>query len=219
MSNTSILFLGKRDDPYGAAALRFCRQNSEKVTFCLGTWGDPLSDEAKNWQGDLIISYLSRWVVPKYLLQRAQLAAINFHPATPDYPGIGCNNFALYNNASEYGATCHHMAEKVDTGGIVKVARFAVFPADTVASILERTYAYQLTLFYDVLSDIFRGKPLPVSEEKWTRKPYTRQEFNELMTITPDMDAEEVARRIRATSFGDWQPSIKLHGHTFKHQP
>ena len=217
--NISILFLGKRDDPYCVRGLEFCQQNSDKVTSLLGTWGDPLSDEVKNWHGDLILSYLSRWIVPKYLLERAKLAALNFHPASPDYPGIGCNNFALYNNAEEYGATCHHMAPKVDTGGIVKVSRFPVFPSDTVASILERTYTYQLALFYDVLGEIFKGNPLPISEEKWTRKPYSRVEFDELMTITPDMDAEEVARRVRACDFGDWQPSIKLHGFTFKHHP
>lgn len=219
MSKISILFLGKQDDPDCAAGLKFCEQNSDNVTSCLGTWGVPLSDEAKNWQGDLIVSYLSRWVVPKYLLERAKLAAINFHPASPDYPGIGCNNFALYDEAEEYGVTCHHMASKVDTGGIIKVSRFPIFPSDTVASVLARTYAYQLALFYDVVGGIFKGEKLPVSDEVWTRKPYSRTEFNELMTITPDMSAEEIARRVRATSFGEWQPSIKLHGFTFKHQP
>ena len=219
-NNISILFLGKLDDPYCTAGLEFCKQNSDSVTACLGAkWGIPLPEEAKSWQGDLIISYLSRWVVPKYLLERAQLAAINFHPASPDYPGIGCNNFALYNEAEEYGTTCHHMAAKVDTGGIVKVSRFPVFAKDTVTSILERTYTYQLALFYDILGGIFKGESLPSSEETWTRKPYSRTEFDELMTITPDMSAEEVTRRIRATDFGDWQPSIKLHGFTFKHQP
>jgi methionyl-tRNA formyltransferase len=219
-NNISILFLGKADDPYCAAGLKFCQQNSDNVTACLGAkWGAPLPDEAKNWEGDLIISYLSRWVVPTYLLERAKLAAINFHPASPDYPGIGCNNFALYNEAEEYGATCHHMAPKVDTGGLIKVSRFAVFPGDTVESILARTYTYQLALFYDVLSGIFRGEPLPDAGETWTRKPYSRKEFDDLMTITPDMSAEEVARRVRACDFGDWQPSIKLHGFTFKHAP
>ncbi|MCF6277259.1 MAG: hypothetical protein L3J16_00705 [Anaerolineales bacterium] len=219
MSNISILFLGKRDDPYCARGLAFCRQNSADVTACLGIWGDPLSEEAKNWHGDLIISYLSRWVVPKYLLERAKLAAINFHPASPDYPGIGCNNFALYDEVAEYGVTCHHMASKVDTGGIVKVSRFPVFATDTVASILERTYTYQLALFYDILGGIFKGEPLPVSAEIWTRRPYTRTEFDALMTITADMSAAEIARRVRATSFGDWQPSLKLHGFVFKHHP
>ena len=56
----------------------------------------PFPKEAKKWQGDYIISYLSRWIVPSYLLNNAKIASFNFHPASPEYPGIGCNNFALY---------------------------------------------------------------------------------------------------------------------------
>lgn len=214
-----ILFLGKADDPYCQQGLAFCEQNAAEVTACLGRWGDPLPDAARNWQGDVIVSYLSRWVVPSWLLDRAQVAAINFHPASPDYPGIGCNNFALYDNAAEYGVTCHHMAPKVDTGGIIKVLRFPVFPSDTVDSLLTRTYAYQLVLFYDVMGLLFRGETLPAAAERWTRPPYTRQEFNQLMTITPDMSAEEVARRIRATSFGIWQPHVEIGGFRFEYKP
>ncbi len=88
--------------------------------------GRSTAREARSWQGDYIISYLSRWVVPAELLERARRAAVNFHPASPDYPGIGCNNFALYENAAEYGVTCHHMAPRVDSGEIIAVRRFPV---------------------------------------------------------------------------------------------
>ena len=108
----SLLFLGKADDPDCARALEFCQQAFAPVTYCLGKWGDPLPGKVQEWEGDYIVSYLSRWVVPDALLKRARKAAINFHPASPEYPGIGCNNFALYENASEYGVTCHHMAPK-----------------------------------------------------------------------------------------------------------
>ena len=219
MEHPSILFLGKEGDPNCLAALKFCQQNASQVTYSLGKWGDPLPDEAKSWEGDYVISYLSRWVVPAYLLERAKKAAINFHPASPDYPGIGCNNFALYENSPDYGVTCHHMAAKVDTGGIIKVLRFPVFPTDTVESLLERTYAYQLTLFYEILGIIFEGKPLPVSDETWSRPPFTRKEFNALMTITPDMDEEEIARRVRATSYGIYQPHVTLGSYTFEYKP
>lgn len=218
-SNASILFLGKKDDAHCARALNFCINNFADVTECLGAWGEPLPERARNWTGEYIISYLSRWVVPAALINRATCAAINFHPATPDYPGIGCNNFALYDNASEYGATCHHMAPQVDTGNIIAVTRFPVFPTDTVGSILERTYDHQITLFYEIMGQILQAKPLPVSEETWTRKPFSRNEFNTLCTITPDMDEAELKRRIRATSFGPWQPYIILHGRKFMLTP
>jgi methionyl-tRNA formyltransferase len=215
-SQTSILFLGKEEDPYCAKALEFCQANFREVTACLGVWGDPLPREAAEWQGDYIISYLSRWVVPDSLLRKANIAAINFHPASPDYPGIGCNNFALYENAAEYGVTCHHMAPKVDTGEIVAVRRFPIFPSDDVASLLSRTYEHQLELFYEVVSEIVSGQPLPISDEKWTRKPFTRKEFNQLFIITPDMNQEEIAKRIRAVKFKHWKPYIVLGDYTFE---
>lgn len=109
------------------------------------------------WDGEYIISYLSRWVAPEYLLKKAKVAAINFHPASPDYPGIGCNNFALYEEAKEYGVTCHHMEPRVDVGKIITVERFPVFPTDTVATLLLRTYDYQLVLFYKIMNIILGG--------------------------------------------------------------
>jgi methionyl-tRNA formyltransferase len=159
---------------------------------------------------------LSRWVVPENLLRKAKIAAINFHPASPDYPGIGCNNFALYREAREYGVTCHHMAPKVDRGAIIAVRRFPVFEPDNVATLLSRTYDYQLVLFYEIVSLIIEGKDFPASTEKWTRDPLTRREFDELGRITTEMSRDEIRRRIRATNFGAWKPTIKLQGFTFE---
>lgn len=155
--NCSILFLGKKRDEHVEKALSFCQRNFTNVTTHLGKWGDPLPEDIGWWDGEYIISYLSRWVVPDYLLKKAKKAALNFHPASPNYPGIGCNNFALYEEAKEYGVTCHHMAPRVDTGPIIAVERFPVFPTDTVASLLLRTYDYQLVLFYKIMNIILRG--------------------------------------------------------------
>jgi methionyl-tRNA formyltransferase len=217
--NISILFLGKADDPDCQRALDFLREHSSKVTFVLGKWGDPLPPEARNWEGDYIISYLSRWVIPTDLLKRARRAAINFHPASPDYPGIGCNNFALYENAKEYGATCHHMAPKVDTGRIIAVSRFPVYETDGVAEILRRAYEHQIKLFFEIAALIVSGKDLPVSNESWTRPPFTRKQFNELFIVTPDMSREEIARRIRAVSYKHWQPYVEIQGFRFEYAP
>ncbi len=218
-SNLSLLFLGKADDADCARALEFCRRNFSSVAYCLGQWGDPLPEEARRWEGDYIVSYLSRWVLPEDLLKRARRAAINFHPASPDYPGIGCNNFALYENAREYGVTCHHMASKVDTGDIIAVKRFPVYPADDVASLLKRTYEHQIELFFEIVQLMADGRDLPVSSEKWTRPPFTRKQFNELFIVTPGMSKEEIARRVRAISYKHWQPYVEIEGYRFEYKP
>ena len=218
-NNFSLLFLGKAEDADCMRALDFCKENFSPVVFCLGKWGDPLSDEIHRWEGDYIISYLSRWVVPEELLGRAKKAAINFHPASPEYPGIGCNNFALYENAKEYGVTCHHMATKVDTGRIVAVRRFPVYPEDNVASLLKRTYENQIALFFEIVQLMAEGRDLPLSSESWTRPPFTRKQFNELFRIRPDMGREEITRRVRALSYGQYQPYIEIGGFRFEYIP
>ena len=64
---------------------------------------------------DILVSYLSPWIIPGKILDKTKLWNINFHPAPPEYPGIGCFNFAIYNREKSYGVTAHLMAEKVDT--------------------------------------------------------------------------------------------------------
>ena len=213
---SSLLFLGKRDDVYCSEALRFFEITFAEVIAHVGAWGESLPRSVHDWEGDYVVSYLSRWVVPDDVLRKARVAAINFHPAPPDYPGIGCTNFALYEGAEHYGVTCHHMARKVDTGDIIAVRRFPIFEGDDVASLLHRTYAYQLVLFYEIAGHMIAGTPLPRSSERWTRAPFTRKEFEELGRITPEMSREEVRRRIRATRYGPWKPVVELHGIPFE---
>lgn len=216
MARATVLFLGKFGDTHCEKALEFLRQQSLEVTAHLSKWGDPFPKEALEQSYDLVISYLSRWIVPASVLDRARVAALNFHPAPPEYPGIGCNNFALYEGAKEYGATCHHMAPKVDTGAIVAVKRFPLYPSDTVASMLVRTYDFQLAMFYEVFAHFFATGAFPSSPERWTRVPFTRKQLNALSEITLDMDADEIARRVRATTFGPFKPWVKIHGHVFE---
>ncbi|HEX8922369.1 MAG TPA: formyltransferase family protein [Pyrinomonadaceae bacterium] len=197
----SVLFFGKQDDFYCEKAQKFIELNFPGATILTGTRQTPFPVEAEAWEGDYLISYLSPWIIPDALLKRARKASINFHPGPPEYPGIGCTNFAIYNNESIFGVTCHHMAPRVDTGKIIAVRRFPLFPSDTVYSLTQRCYAHILTLFYEIMSGILAGKELPESDETWQRLPYKRSELNALCRIEPDMTAEEIGRRLRAVTF------------------
>jgi len=216
ISNQPVLFLGKEKDKHCKKALEFIQMNFCDVTYYLGKWGDPLPEDIGWWDGDYIISYLSRWIIPEFLIKKAKIAAINFHPASPSYPGIGCNNFALYENETEYGVTCHYMDKKVDTGEIIDVKFFPIFDTDNVSTLLYRTYDFQLTLFYEIIGKIINGEKLPISKEKWKRKPYTRKEFNDLFIITPEMDSSEIKRRIRATNFKNFKPTLEIGDYIFE---
>jgi len=196
-----ILFIGKENDTYCREAADFVSLHFENTTIVTGKRGDDFPEEAKKWKGDIIISYLSQWIIPRAVLENAGMAALNFHPGPPEYPGIGCTNFAIYNREKIFGVTCHHMAAQVDTGKIVAVKRFPLFEDDTVYSITWRCYAIILALFYEIFYTIIQVEPLPESIEHWNRKPFLRKELDDLCRLTPDMNSEETERRIKATHY------------------
>lgn len=209
------LFLGKKNDPYSSkaaeklqAAIKDCEIHSGNR---LSSW-----PSLKTGVYDYVISYLSPWIVPAELLHTTRVAAINFHPGPPEYPGIGCTNFALYEGVSQFGVTCHHMVPRVDTGKIILVKRFPIESNDTVDSLTQRCYLNIAKLFEVIVDYILKEAALPVSEEKWQRRPFLRKELNALCRMTPDMTDEEIKKRIRATLFpGHPGPYVELAGHRF----
>ncbi len=200
-SNLKILFIGKASDPFSRHAADFILVHYPSAKIIYSERQQPFPQELLKWKGDLVVSYLSQWIIPEILLQNASMAALNFHPGPPEYPGIGCTNFAIYDKADQFGVTCHHMVSKVDSGDIVAVNRFPIFETDTVYSITQQCYSHILHLFYTIFSLIMNGKNIPTSNEAWKRKPYLRKELDELCRLTPDMDLKEIERRINATNY------------------
>jgi methionyl-tRNA formyltransferase len=196
-----VLFLGKKDNPFAERAADYIRKHFRHPLIFIGDRHDKLPGEVLNWEGDVLISFISSWIIPETLLQRTSYAAINFHPGSPEYPGTGCTNFAIYNKEKEYGVTCHYMKATVDTGNIIAVKRFPITGEDTVFGVTQHCYRLIEAMFYEIMDCILQGSSLPASTEQWKRKPYTRKELNELCYISPGMSDEEVERRIKATTY------------------
>lgn len=213
-----VLFLRKKDNEYAQRAEDFIRNNFQRHLVFSGGRKDQLPDEVLNWKGELMISFISSWIYPQWLLNNASLAAINFHPGSPEYPGTGCTNFAVYEGAKEYGITCHHMKAAVDSGGIIQVKRFPVKETDTVYQLTQHCYKLIEESFYEIMKGLLSGQPLPVTNETWKRKPFTRKQLDELCYIKPGMSEEEINRRIKATTYKTPWAFTKIGGHIFKLQ-
>lgn len=200
MRDLSILFLAK-EKPLAREASDLVTSHFSDSVIVFGEPYEPFPKDLLNRTFDYVISYISPWIVPKKVLDNAKIAAINFHPGSPEYPGIGCTNFAIYNGEKSFGITCHHMAERVDTGRIIYVERFPIFEKDTVFSLTQRCYAFIYVAFVKVFATIIDGTSLPNSKEKWKREPYTRRELDDLCVIDDTMSDEEVKKRVKATSY------------------
>lgn len=156
-----------------------------------------------------VLSFLSPWIVPAEVLSKSAIS-LNFHPGSCNYPGIGCYNFALYENAKKFGPVCHHMLPKVDTGKVIAETLFPVAPEDTVESLKLKTMQHMFAMCQDILPKVAANQQLPVCEHQWTREPFTRRQLNALCEITPDMDEKEERRRILATTYPGYPGPYKL---------
>lgn len=208
-----------KERPHVAAAIDFVKAHAESVTVFKGHAGEDFPEQARDLTPDILISYISSWIIPERLLRNTRKWAINFHPGPPEYPGTGCTNFALYNEEASYGVTAHSMEATVDTGHIIGVKRFNISPSDSAQSVTLKSYDALIELFQEVITSITESASLPKSNETWKTKPTTRKQLNALCRIDPSMQEDEVRRRIRATYFpGKPGPYIELAGYKFNYQ-
>ena len=128
---------------------------------CYGEIKDELPQEVKKRKYDIIISYISPWIVPKKVLRETKKWNINFHPGPPEFPGIGCFNFAIYESVKKFGATAHIMNAKVDTGKIIGVKSFIMDERETVESLSNKTYKCMFELYKTTIKYIIENKSLP----------------------------------------------------------
>jgi hypothetical protein len=140
------------------------------------------------FEDGIIISFLSPWILKPTSLLDSKLA-INFHPGTSNYPGIGCYNFAIHEGAAEYGATCHHMEPKVDTGRIIKQTKFPTTGNETVEELKFRTMCAMLQLFHQIIVRIKYEMELSEDSEQWQRPAFTRKQLNQLYADFPNTRA------------------------------
>lgn len=170
----SIYFIGNKNNASVERAKNFTKQLFPESDLLLTNKKNIIPENLEWWRGDYIVSFLSPLILPEYVLECAEIAAINFHPALPDYPGTQSAGRILLNKESNSGITCHHMTEAVDSGSIIRVRQFTVYPTDTLSSLIDRREAYALVMFFDVMGLIAEGLPLPESDYTWIHKKEVR---------------------------------------------
>ena len=222
-SSVRVLFFGRSGCEGTSKALSLLETLGCDITFVNSKGrGESLPEDIGYWDGDFIFCFRSLFVLPKYLIDKAKIAAVNFHPAPVEYPGSGCLNFALYDNASKYGVTAHVMNEKVDNGAILRCERFPILPSDTVDSLLERTHFKLLSLFVEIATDLILGGKksldemvLAASSEKWRGEATKMKDLEKLQVVPLDVSEFQLKNIIRATYTENFPPYIKLHGYEF----
>jgi methionyl-tRNA formyltransferase len=219
----------------------FLRANFDCTIF-KGDWGDPFPDIAFNDEGlmfpqkyndghltwndwgeptkyDWIFSWLCPWKLPDWILKHAEKGAINFHPGPPKYSGIGCYNYAIWNEDKDYGVTAHLMDEKVDNGKIIDVLRFRLIGNETIETLKNRAIVKLKELFYNIMNEILRYNQesfIPLISEKWGEYKSKRdfEAFCRLNKFDTALYFDHLELKLRATYYpgANEGPFIEIKG-------
>ena len=171
----------------------------------------------------LILSFKSYYILPEKLINKADIAAINFHPGPPKYRGIGCLNYALYENSKVYGITTHMMNKKIDNGKIIDVKKFKIKKSETVDTLLKKTNEEMLDRAKYIINNLIKNKYflknkiIKNQNFKWSKTIKNRNELDKFYQIKLLDSNKEIKKKIRATNSKLFKPYLRIKGFLFEY--
>ncbi len=219
-----ILILCRKNDKNVNKLINFFKKNSNKVIII---WSKhpreniKLSKYVLKNYFDYIVSFRNFYILKNNLIKRAKYAAINFHPSTPNYRGMGCINFALFDNKKNYGSTAHLIDEKIDHGKIINVTRFKIKKKFSLQTLLKKTHDNMLRQAINIF-EILKGNPNKLNsliakskKERWSKKVSTREDMEDFYEVEKTITYKNLLRKIKACYMEDFRPYIMKHGLKF----
>jgi methionyl-tRNA formyltransferase len=164
-----------------------------------------------------LIAFTTDLIVPAAYIDSCDCGAYNFHPGSPQYPGVYPESFAVFEGAERFGATAHEMTARVDAGPIVATEWFAIGRDWGRMHVATLTYEALLRVFLRLAPQLAtQDAPLPRTAETWTGPTRLRAEYRRMCEISPDVSVEEYRRRYRAFGEGPTRDfHLTLHGHRY----
>ncbi len=187
-------------DVYQERFLAIAQKNGlPKEEFAFASKRDQLDQLAETYGAfPFLISFSTSVIVPRQYLNQPGQIAVNIHAASPDYPGRDPHHYAIYEGATEYGATLHYMTDKVDAGPIIAVELFRIDEDITPLQLMQQANTYAWILIEKLLFWIQQGIPLPQTDRVWSSVKKNRKDFLQFCKIEPNMEKSELDKRIRA---------------------
>ena len=167
---------------------------------------------------DLLLSFGTSVIVPRWVLATPGLLALNVHAASPNYPGRDPHHFAVYDGVKQYGATIHYMTQSIDAGSITDVELFDVSPNVSPLSLLELANNAGWRLIDRFFATYKKqGAPVQLDNFSWGKRKSTRKMFLEMCRVDLTMSQDEIDRRFRATAMPGYNNLyVDLHGHRYR---
>ena len=218
--NLKALFFAREGDDYSLEIFRLLKL---KFQFVKAIWSKTYNEKI-NFNNlekyDFIFCFRSYFILKKKTLKKAKIAAINFHPSTPEYRGVGGVNYAIFNNAKFFGVTAHLMDEKIDHGKIFDVVKFKINKNYSIHNLLEKTHFEQFKQAKRIIESItadkdFLKNKIQNSNYVWSKKISNLKKLNNFYRIKKNDSKNIIQKKINSTVYKNFLPFIMINGKKF----
>ncbi len=217
----TVLFCGRKDCKHSDKIKNYLKKNSKKLHYFESKKrGERLNKKFTKIKFDYIFSFRSLCIIRNNILKKT-VKAINFHPGPPEYRGIGCVNYALYENTKSYGCTAHFIEKKIDSGKIINVKKFKVNINDTIESVLTKTNRLMFRQAIFIIKKIINNKNIiniwikKSNNIKWSKKIKNSEFLDKFYEIKKNDSKNIFLKKIRATYTRNYKPYIIIHNKKF----
>ena len=209
----TILFLGKQSDFHSDKIFKLFKKNCNKIVKANSKIKirKVLNSSLKF---DFIILYRSKFILKENHIKKGVYGSINFHPATPEYRGVGGVNYAIFYKKRLFGSTCHLINSKIDSGKILNVKKFKLNKKNNLEKTLKKIYKLQYFQAKWLIKKISKNKKFALnfkSKIKWSKTLYTRKmlnDFYKLKLSNIGKNKYDINRYLRSTIYKRYLPSI-----------
>ena len=155
---------------------------------------------------DYFFSIANLRIVPASVIERARVAAINFHDGPlPERAGMHVATWAVLNRETDHAVTWHLMEGGVDTGDVLKRHPVTVTENDTSFTLNTKCYEAATASFDELIDDLVRGTLDRRPQDPSARTYYARHARPDTGGILDwTRDAAELSALVRGLDFGSY---------------
>ena len=147
---------------------------------------------------ELIVVAAYGKILPKDILEYPKHGCINVHSSVlPKYRGAAPINWALLDGEAETGVTIMYMAEGLDTGDIIAVAKTLIDPAEDALQLTNRLADLGAETLLTVVKDMEEGKEISRTVQDESLSCYASMLSREMSPVDWSKSAQAVINQIR----------------------
>ena len=169
----------------------------------------------KKLNDHILISFSNSYIFKKKELKKFKnIHKINFHPATPKYPGRDISHFACYNREKEFGGTMHSISSKIDSGKIIDTNKLKIKHKKPTHYIYTSIGHKSISLLLKKNINKILNSKIFFKQKKWSRKLYTRKMFLKMLRVKNNISKNSLDILIRSFYTPNYKSLYYLRKHT-----